>query len=409
MSFTVLVAITILLAIVSQLYCIKKVIATIRQLFPTLYGRKTKIGITIFLIIFNVYFILFILFWLRVTFSAGNYPMQNSLTFNFLVVYPTFMIFLITLQIGLFLFLFDLIKLILLPLYLSKKEVWKSIEAKAVLVLVVFFIIYVPVRIIYDYNIFPVQKVEYKKQNLPNEMNEFKILFISDIHADVVTNGSRLGRFIEKVNQIHADLVLIGGDMISRGPDYIKFAANELGQIKAKYGVYTCIGDHDFWAYRNDQQKSIREITEALSQNGIPMLDNKNLTINIKSSKILISFITNTYRERIDEHTLENLTSEGGNKNLRILLTHQPGDRLISKAVEKQYDLMLAGHTHGGQITFLFPFKNLTPTLLETKYVKGAFRLKDTLLYVTRGFGMSVIPIRYNSTPEIVVFDLKSS
>jgi predicted MPP superfamily phosphohydrolase len=410
MSFTILVAITIALAIISQIYCAKKVISTIKQLFPSIYGRKTKIGITVFLIIFNVYFILFILFWIRITFSASSYPLQDSFTFNFLVVYPTFMIFLITLQIGLFLLLFDIIKLVFLPLYLSKKEIWKSLEAKAILVLVVFFVIYVPVRIIVDYNVFPVKNVDYKKQSLPQEMNDFKILFISDIHADQFTNENRLGRFIDKVNMNKPDLVLIAGDLITKGNSYINMSAEFLGKIKSNYGVFTCIGDHDHWVYREDRRRSIREITQALKKYGIPMLDNQNLTLNVRSSKLLLTFITNTYAERITPDMLNELTSSyDKSDNLRILITHQPSNFVVNRAVEEKYDLMLAGHTHGGQITFLFPFINLTPTYIETKYVKGAFRLKDTLLYVTRGLGMSVIPLRYNSSPEIVVFTLKKA
>ena len=72
------------------------------------------------------------------------------------------------------------------------------------------------------------------------------------------------------------------------------------------------------------------------------------------------------------------------------------------------YDLFLAGHTHGGQITILFPFVNLTPTLLETKYVKGDFTFDDMNIVVTRGLGMSLAPVRYNSTPEVTLIVLKN-
>jgi predicted MPP superfamily phosphohydrolase len=74
--------------------------------------------------------------------------------------------------------------------------------------------------------------------------------------------------------------------------------------------------------------------------------------------------------------------------------------------LKNNYDLFLAGHTHGGQITFLFPFINLSPTLFETKYVRGDFKFNNMLMIVNRGLGMSLVPLRYNSTPEVTVIVL---
>ena len=74
----------------------------------------------------------------------------------------------------------------------------------------------------------------------------------------------------------------------------------------------------------------------------------------------------------------------------------------------KKYDLFFAGHTHGGQITFLFPFYNLSPTMIETPYMRGEFKFGEMLMVVTRGLGMSLSPVRFNSTPEISVIKLKN-
>ena len=75
-------------------------------------------------------------------------------------------------------------------------------------------------------------------------------------------------------------------------------------------------------------------------------------------------------------------------------------------ASSNEYDMYLAGHTHGGQITIFLPFFNLSPTLIETKYVKGDFNFNNMFVYVTRGLGMSIAPLRYNSTPEITLITL---
>ena len=78
----------------------------------------------------------------------------------------------------------------------------------------------------------------------------------------------------------------------------------------------------------------------------------------------------------------------------------------MKSAFMHKYDLFLAGHTHGGQITFLFPFLNLTPTMFETKYIRGKYEMGKMLIIITRGLGMSLVPMRYNSTPEITIINV---
>lgn len=268
--------------------------------------------------------------------------------------------------------------------------------------------IYAPIRITYDYFTVSIRPVEYLKADLHPSLDGFKIVLIADVQADRYTNKSRLANYINKINSVNPDLVLIAGDIITSTPNYINLGAEFLGKINSKYGVYSCVGDHDNWAYRNDTQRSIKEITDALSDVNVIMLDNEKLTLIIESSKIGIAFITNTYVERINPNTLDSLTTLINSYNLKIFLTHQPRPELIKQAYKQNYDLFLAGHTHGGQLTFFFPFYNLSPTLFETKYVRGDFWFGDMLAVVNRGLGMSLVPLRYNSTPEITLIQLSS-
>ncbi len=138
------------------------------------------------------------------------------------------------------------------------------------------------------------------------------------------------------------------------------------------------------------------------------MVNNGKRYINVDSAQIEVTFVTNTYVERIPVDKLDSLAKLKQNYNLKIFLAHQPRAFLAEAALKYDYDLYLAGHTHGGQITFLFPFKSLSPTLIETPYVRGDFRFTKEngtkmLMVVTRGLGMSIAPVRYNSTPEITV------
>jgi predicted MPP superfamily phosphohydrolase len=249
---------------------------------------------------------------------------------------------------------------------------------------------------------------ELKVENLPKSLHDFKITFISDTQADWYTDYERITNYIETANATNPDIILLAGDVITGTPRYIQKGADALGKLKAKYGVFTCVGDHDNWAYREDNARSLREISTALSRVGVEMVDDDIRIVNVDSASIKIAFATYTYSRRIQQRELEQLANGNGEHDVDIFLTHQPNEFMVDIISDLNYDLYLAGHTHGGQLTILFPFLNLTPTLMETKYVKGDFFLDDLKIIVNRGLGMSIAPVRYNSTPEVTVVVLKN-
>jgi hypothetical protein len=118
-----------------------------------------------------------------------------------------------------------------------------------------------------------------------------------------------------------------------------------------------------------------------------------------------LSFVTNTYVNRLEGPLLDSLLYTNG-YDFKTLIVHQPGDSLIEKARTYNYNLFLAGHTHGGQVTFIFPYLKISPTMFETQYMRGDFYFDDMLMIVNRGLGMSLIPFRLNSTPEVTVIVL---
>jgi predicted MPP superfamily phosphohydrolase len=339
--------------------------------------------------------------------ASGDRPVppENSF-FDYLILFPFWISMLIFVQCGLLYLLLDLLKLILLPLYKKYKAKLLPIQAKIVLAIAALFILYVPVRVIYDFNTVSLRVVEFKKQNLPEDLIGFKIAFISDIQADRYTNNSRLQRFISKVNSTNPDLVLIAGDMITSTPNYINTSAKYVGELKSKYGIYSCIGDHDNWAYWRENGRSVKEITDALKKYNVQMIDNGSKVIGVNKSQVRITFITNTYVEKVSDEILDSLAQLEKNYDLKIFLTHQPRNKFIESAVKHNYNLLLNGHTHGGQVTFFFPFHNLSATMIETKYVRGDFYFGNMLMIVTRGLGMSLLPLRYNSTSEVTLIVL---
>jgi uncharacterized protein len=398
--------IAVIIVLLIQYYFIKKIKFIHKNLFPKIPDKARIIMLSIYLFILNFILVsgVFIAVFREITNYSIRYP-QTPLN-DFLIIYFFWAVLLAIIQLAVFFVFGDILKLIALLLYRKFKSKIIKIETIILLIITIMIMLYVPVRITYDYFAIDVRTIDFIRKDLPEDLEGFKITFISDIQADKYTDERRLRNYIEAVNSTNPDLVLIAGDIITDSPHYIETAAKFLGNIKTEYGVYSCVGDHDHWAYRHDTKRSIREIMEALSKYGAEMVDNDVRVIEIGNSKIGISIITNTYNETISDEQMIKI-SDKNYKDFKIFLTHQPLNFLIERAKENGYDLFLAGHTHGGQITFLFPFIRLSPTLIETKYVKGDFYFDDMLAVVSGGLGMSLAPIRYNSTPEVVLITLR--
>ena len=405
MWIVIRVLIGVVVLFLLEYYFTRKVNRVFKTLFPDYPIKKKKLIIYSFLILLNLYpaILIFNAIYAAITKQSVAFP-QNIFA-DYLLLYPFWILIILILQVSVLFIFVDVLKLVLYPIYKKHKEKLYRLQVKIFLVLTLFSAVYVPVRVIYDYNTVDLRSTNYLKKGLSKELEGFKIAFISDVQADRYTDEKRLERYIEKINDAKPDLVLIAGDVITSTPDYIETAAKFLGKIKSKYGTYSCVGDHDNWAYRQDYVRSLSEVETALRNYNVEMLDNELHFIEVDSSRIGITFITNTYVSDISETTLRNLAASY-KAEFKIFLTHQPQQFLINSAIKNNYDLFLAGHTHGGQITLLFPFIQLTPTLVETQYIKGDFYFNKMLVVVCGGLGMSLAPVRYNSTPEIVIITL---
>jgi len=397
----------LVILVVVEYYFIKKTSLALKYLVPSFYKDKFKILKRIFFVWMNMYPIVLVIVYVYFAITSEYMTMPESRIFDYLFIYPFWIFFILTIQVGIYFLVIDIFKLLLFPFYKKHKDILLKTQSVLVFILTGFFIVYIPARIIYDYNEVSVRPVEYKKSGLPDALNNFRIAFISDLQADHYTDEGRLKDYIDKVNALDTDLILVAGDFITTGPKYIDISANLIGTLHSRYGIFSCIGDHDNWAYRGDVTRSLTEVKNALNKNNVEMIDNSFRMIKVDSATIDITFITYTYVGKIQNSTLDSLVKTGSG-DLKIFLTHQPRQHLIDAATKNNYNLFLAGHTHGGQITFLFPFIWLTPTLFETSYIRGDFWFNDMLVIVTRGLGMSLAPLRYNSTPEITLITIKN-
>ena len=249
---------------------------------------------------------------------------------------------------------------------------------------------------IYTREDYRIDRVTLPVKNLPPQLEGLTISMISDIHSGMYMLEDDMFKYTEAVNGLGADMIFIPGDFVtSKNSEMIPFVKAFSG-LKSKYGTYTCLGNHDFFANPD-------YITGQLRENGMNVLRNETEELEIKGAKLMLS--------GVDDGRHANFTKvayEAGSLNTaRILLCHKP--YFFERAVAGQFNVMLSGHTHGGQIVLadILGVK-ITPAALASPYISGRYKMGDSLMYVSRGIGTVGLPVRVNCPPEVTLFTLRS-
>lgn len=241
-----------------------------------------------------------------------------------------------------------------------------------------------------------VRAVSMPLPRLASEFSGYRVVQLSDIHADRWMTARRIQNIVGRVNQMHPDLVVLTGDFVTRNPE--KFAPN-LSVLKSLQPVdkmVAVLGNHDVWTNPDLIQKTLETA-------GIEVLSNRVVTLERPSAQLHIAGVGDVWaqRDRLDE-VLAALPSTGA----AILLAHEP-DFADTSAATGRFDLQLSGHSHGGQIHLPFIKRVLPP--LAYKYPLGQYQVGSMIQYTNRGLGSSGIPIRFNCRPEITIFTLKKA
>lgn len=227
---------------------------------------------------------------------------------------------------------------------------------------------------------------------LKNEqLKGLKIVYISDIHAAPYHHWF-LKHIVKSVNQLKPDIILLGGDFVKGHKEKSSMDMNKialtLNQLNSPLGIYAVLGNHD--GYINSEKMS-----QALTQNDIMVLSNKNKLIQYKNNTFYIAGIEDMLTGDPD------IQKAIPNSNLPIiLLSHTPD---MFPQVPSTVFLTLSGHTHGGQIKMPFWGAVLIPSIYGTQYAEGLIKENGKNLIVSRGIGTSILPIRFNCFPEIVI------
>lgn len=261
----------------------------------------------------------------------------------------------------------------------------------------ILFVLFVFVRMIIEAKHIHVRNIRLTVPNLDERLEGTRIFFGSDIHAGPPLRAKGMARLVERINALEADIVLLGGDYVGghfRGTDYFYPA---LKKLRAPLGVFAVAGNHDYWETGN-------AMDTLMYDNGVVLLRNKNVRVMRDGAPLYIAGVDDLWAGNPD--LLK--TAEGIEQSeFAIMISHNPdifADGLPNNN-KGGFDLALAGHTHGGQIT-AFGKWAYAPTEYGKRYL-NEWRIEDGVpILVSNGIGCNGFPIRFYAPAEMHIIEL---
>jgi predicted MPP superfamily phosphohydrolase len=237
--------------------------------------------------------------------------------------------------------------------------------------------------------------------NWPKELSGLRIAVIADLHTGgPFIDEQKLKLIVERTNQLNPDLIVLLGDYMSPNSWHShrvepEVTAAVLKDLHAPLGVYSVLGNHDWW-YNGEK------VRRALEQKGIPVLEDEVAEIKWRNSSFWLAGLADlwTRPQHIDETIAK--VPQGATV---IALTHNPD---IFPRIPPRVPLLLAAHTHGGQVNLPLIGTPIVPSRFGQKYTAGHILENGHHLFVTTGIGTSIFPIRFRVPPEIVILTINS-
>ncbi len=262
----------------------------------------------------------------------------------------------------------------------------------------------------YDYK---VSTVKLKIANLPSAFQGFKVLQISDIHAGSFDSMKAVQKGIDLIKAQKADLIVFTGDLVNGSPHEIEPFYPLFSQLSASYGVYSCLGNHDYYQIRALKTRDRNEILNFFRKQhkaaGFELLINENRLIEKGGGKIALVGVENWGLPPFPQYGDLDQSLKGTEGELvRILLSHDPShwdEKVIDNS--ELINLTLSGHTHAGQFGWNIFGWAWSPVKYKYPRWAGLYEKNDRFLYVNRGFGFLGFPGRVGMYPEISVFELQ--
>ncbi len=231
-------------------------------------------------------------------------------------------------------------------------------------------------------------------RNLPDVFTGYTLVHVTDIHYGFLMPLFVIKKIINRVNRIKKDMVVCTGDYVhlSNGASNIDKVMPEVLKLKAPKGVWSVLGNHDHRAGKN----RCLHWLEKGNQN----LRHRAVEIKKRGKSIWIGGAGDLWEDRPGIDRAFEKTPDAACK---ILLAHNPDT--ADTYFRKRVDLMISGHTHGGQVRIPFFGAPLLP-VNNKAYEKGLVRTGKTPVFISKGLGWAILPVRFNCRPEIAVLHL---
>jgi predicted MPP superfamily phosphohydrolase len=237
--------------------------------------------------------------------------------------------------------------------------------------------------------------------NWPQSLDGLRIAVLSDLHVDnrFITE-KKLRTIVARTNQLQPELIVILGDYIAGAGRTTERVEPEvfspvLKDFRAPLGVYSVLGNHDWWY-------SGAKVRKALEQSGIKVLENESAKVDARGTSFWLVGLADLWTR--PQRIAETVATVPEGQPL-IALTHNPD---IFPDVPQRVQLVLAGHTHGGQVRFPIIGPVISSSEYGDRWVSGHVFENNHHLFVTTGIGTSIVPVRFGLPPEIVLLTLRS-
>jgi predicted MPP superfamily phosphohydrolase len=241
-----------------------------------------------------------------------------------------------------------------------------------------------------------VEQVMIEVRDLPPAFDGYRIAFLTDPHLSPLVPRWWVERAVERTNGLGADLIALGGDFVDDDPHYVSSVGDILRPLRAPDGVIGVLGNHDHYV----DPVGVRA---QLAAAGVRELVNTALVVDRGDARLAVGGVGDLQCDAIDfGRTFADVAPDVP----RVVLSHDP-DVFAYWPDEVRVDLMLSGHTHGGQAWLPVLGPPFVPSQFGFRYLKGLFREGPRQLYVSRGVGASGVPIRWKCPPELTLAILR--
>ena len=299
-----------------------------------------------------------------------------------------------------------------LHLALDRSAAWDSFALIFAGILMLAFI-YGALFNVYNYKI---RKIPVKLVRLPKSFDGLKVVQISDIHSGSLSDVKAVKKAVDKINALEPDLIFFTGDLVNNVAVEALDFVETFSQLKAKHGVYSILGNHDYgdymvWPDEASKIKNLDLLKSLHTKMGWRLLLNENIHIERDGEKIVVAGVEN-WSARGRFHTygkLENALQGIQDAFTVLLLSHDPSHweaEILDHPAK--VDITFSGHTHGMQFGIEFFNFKWSPVKYFYKQWAGLYSRNDQHLYVNRGFGVIGYPGRVGILPEITLFTLRA-